>query len=76
MGNEIFKNILKEYAGNIDEFDEEGVSYKDQGQKFVVSCNDEQITIKVESKLPLINNADIEKFNIRNIVKKLISGVR
>lgn len=75
LGNEIFKNIMKEYAGSIDEFDEEGVSYKDQGQKFVVSCTDDQITIKVESKLPLINNADIEKFNIRNIAKKLISGV-
>jgi hypothetical protein len=76
LGSEIYKNIMKVEKRRIDAFDEEGgVSYIDEGRKFVVLCNDQQITIKVESLMPLIRNADVEKFNIRNIVAKLISGI-
>jgi hypothetical protein len=76
LGSDIYKNIMRAQKRRIDAFDEEGgVSYTDEGRKFVVLCNDRQITIKVESLMPLIRNADVEKFNIRNIVTKLISGI-
>jgi hypothetical protein len=72
LAGKVTRKIIREHLREIDQFDSQSVTYSEAGRKYAISCTDQQIKIKVESTMPVVRNADIEKFNIRDIAKKLI----
>jgi hypothetical protein len=72
LAEKTIKKLLKERKDEIGQWDSESISYIDEGKKYTVSCTDQQVRIKIDSPMPLIRNADINKFDITRLVKNLV----
>jgi hypothetical protein len=72
LAEKLTKKLIKERKDEIGQWDSEAISYTHEGRKYIISCTDQQIKIKIDSHMPLIRSADIEKFNITGIVKNLV----